>query len=152
MKTSIATVSLSGSLPDKLKAAAAAGFDAIEIFENDLITFEGSPTDVRQMAADLGLTILAIQPSRDLEAMPEPYRSQKLYYVQKKFEVMHELGTQRLLCCSNVSELAINDPDRAAADLHKIAELASAEGFIVGYEALAWGRHTAGYEDAWERL
>ncbi len=37
MKRSIATVCLSGCLEDKLEAAAAAGFDAIELFENDLI-------------------------------------------------------------------------------------------------------------------
>lgn len=149
MKTAIATVTLSGSLPDKLQAAADAGFDAVEIFENDLIQFSGTPSDVRQIADDLGLHILALQPFRDLEANPDPIREQKIYYVQRKFEMMHELGTSRMLCCSNVSPLCINDPARAAADLNHIAELASKEGFTVGYEALAWGRHTADYEDAW---
>ena len=48
MKTSIATVSLSGSLGEKLEAIAAAKFDAVEIFENDLVTFNGTPADVRQ--------------------------------------------------------------------------------------------------------
>lgn len=149
MKTAIATVTLSGSLPDKLQAAADAGFDAVEIFENDLIQFSGTPTDIREIADDLGLHILAIQPFRDLEANPDPIRRQKIYYVQRKFEMMHELGTSRMLCCSNVSPLCINDPMRAAADLNYIAELAATEGFTVGYEALAWGRYTADYEDAW---
>ncbi len=44
MKTSIATVSLSGTLSEKLDAIAAAKFDAVEIFENDLITFNGTPS------------------------------------------------------------------------------------------------------------
>lgn len=35
MKTSIATVSISGEFPEKLAAIAAAGFDGVEIFEND---------------------------------------------------------------------------------------------------------------------
>ena len=48
MKTSIATVSLSGTLGEKLEAIAAAKFDAVEIFENDLVTFNGTPADVRQ--------------------------------------------------------------------------------------------------------
>ena len=43
---SIATVCLSGSLPDKLEAAAAAGFAGIEIFENDLLTLDGTPAEV----------------------------------------------------------------------------------------------------------
>ena len=36
MRKSIATVSLSGSLEQKLQAIAAAGFDGVELFENDL--------------------------------------------------------------------------------------------------------------------
>ena len=46
MRTSIATVCLSGGLDDKLAAAAAAGFDGVEIFENDFLAFDGSPRDV----------------------------------------------------------------------------------------------------------
>lgn len=47
MHRAIATVSLSGTLPEKLEAIAAAGFDSVEIFENDLLYFSGSPRDVR---------------------------------------------------------------------------------------------------------
>ena len=38
MLTSIATVSISGNLDTKLRAIAEAGFDGVEIFENDLLT------------------------------------------------------------------------------------------------------------------
>ena len=40
MKTSIATVSLSGDLGEKLDAIAAASFDGVEIFENDFLAFD----------------------------------------------------------------------------------------------------------------
>ena len=60
-KRSIATVSLSGALDEKLRAIAAAGFDAVEIFENDLLSFSGSPRDVGQMCRDLGLSPLMVQ-------------------------------------------------------------------------------------------
>ena len=43
MRRCIATVSLSGTLEDKLDAVSAARFDAIEVFENDLISFPGTP-------------------------------------------------------------------------------------------------------------
>ena len=49
MKTSIATVSFSGTLDEKLHAIADAGFDAVEIFENDLLSFDGPPRDVGQL-------------------------------------------------------------------------------------------------------
>ena len=39
----IATVSLSGTLDDKLDAAARAGFDGVEIFEGDLVSAPWSP-------------------------------------------------------------------------------------------------------------
>jgi sugar phosphate isomerase/epimerase len=39
---SIATVSLSGGLDEKLRAIAAAGFTEVEIFENDFLGFSGS--------------------------------------------------------------------------------------------------------------
>ena len=40
MQYSIATVCLSGTLRQKIEAIAKAGFQGIEIFENDLITHE----------------------------------------------------------------------------------------------------------------
>src|SRR5436305_1634219 len=71
VQRSIATISLSGPLEEKLTAAARAGFDGIEIFEGDLITSRLSPADVRLRAADLGLRILLYQPFRDYEAVPD---------------------------------------------------------------------------------
>ncbi|MEL0061998.1 MAG: 3-keto-5-aminohexanoate cleavage protein, partial [Candidatus Puniceispirillum sp.] len=70
MKTSIATVSLSGDLREKLVAIQAAGFDGIEIFEQDFISFDLSPIDVRKMVADHGLRITLFQPFRDFEGLP----------------------------------------------------------------------------------
>jgi len=67
---SIATVSISGTLTEKMEAAAAIGFDGVEIFENDLLTFDGAPTEIRSLAENLGLTITCFQPFRDFEAMP----------------------------------------------------------------------------------
>lgn len=70
MHRSIATVSLSGTLRQKLEAIAAARFDGIELFENDFIQFAGSAKDLRAVAADLGLGIDLYQPFRDFEGMP----------------------------------------------------------------------------------
>ena len=70
MKTSIATVSISGDLREKLEAIAAAGFDGVEIFENDFLAYDRSPRDVARMVADLGLIITLFQPFRDLRACP----------------------------------------------------------------------------------
>ncbi|MFD1623326.1 bifunctional sugar phosphate isomerase/epimerase/4-hydroxyphenylpyruvate dioxygenase family protein [Azospirillum griseum] len=147
---SIATVSLSGTLPEKLEAAAAIGFDGVEIFENDLLTFDGSPADVRRIADGLGLAITLFQPFRDFEAMPDPIRARNLDRAERKFDVMEALGTDLVLVCSNVQPHAIDDPARAAADLAEMAERAQRRGLRVGYEALAWGRHVNRWRQAWD--
>ncbi|WP_343618591.1 TIM barrel protein [Ralstonia sp.] len=146
----IATVCLSGTLPEKLEAAAAAGFDGVEIFENDLLNFDGSPARVRQMAAELGLAIMLYQPFRDFEAMPGELLARNLARAERKFDVMAELGVETVLVCSNVQDIAIDDPARAADDLRQMAEAAARRGLRVGYEALAWGRHTRTWRQAWQ--
>ncbi|MGY3450694.1 bifunctional sugar phosphate isomerase/epimerase/4-hydroxyphenylpyruvate dioxygenase family protein [Bradyrhizobium sp. USDA 4353] len=147
---SIATVSISGALDEKLKAIAAAGFEMVEIFENDLVAFGMRPREIGQMCRDLGLSICAYQPFRDFEGMPEPQRARNFIRAERKFDLMQELGTDLLLICSNVSPLSLGGIDRAAGDFHELGERAAKRGLRVGYEALAWGRHVHDYRDAWE--
>jgi 4-hydroxyphenylpyruvate dioxygenase len=147
---SIATVSISGTLAEKMEAAAAIGFDGVEIFENDLLTFEGTPKDVRYLADSLGLTITCFQPFRDFEAMPDPQRARNLDRAERKFDVMQQLGAELLLVCSNVSPASIDDDARAAADLAEMAERAHKRGLRVGFEALAWGRNVNKWRHAWK--
>jgi 4-hydroxyphenylpyruvate dioxygenase len=152
LRWSIATVCMGGALEGKLAAAAKAGFRAVELFENDLTFFNGKPRDARRMAADLGLEIVALQPLRDFEAMPEPVRGRNLERAARKLELMHDLGARLLCVCSNVSSETIDDPARAAADMAELADLARQHGMRIGYEALAWGRHVKDWTAAWEIL
>jgi 4-hydroxyphenylpyruvate dioxygenase len=152
MQTSIATVSLSGSLSEKLEAIAAAKFDAVEIFENDLITFNGTPVDVRKAVRDLGLDIVTLQPFRDFEGSPQSQRARVFARAERKFDVMGELGCDLLMICSNVAADSLGGIDRAAADLNELGERAAKRGLRVAFEALAWGKHINDYRDAWEAV
>ncbi|MBS4049248.1 MAG: sugar phosphate isomerase/epimerase, partial [Alphaproteobacteria bacterium] len=100
MKTSIATVTLSGTLTEKLQAIAAAGFDGVEIFENDFLAFDGTPREVGRMVREAGLQITLFQPFRDFEGMPEPQRARTFDRAERKFDIMQELGTDLMLVCS----------------------------------------------------
>lgn len=91
MKMSIATVCPSGDLNEKLQAIAAAGFRGVEIFESDLLTYNGTPTDVAKEMADLGLKVITFQPFRDFEAMPEPQRVRIFDRAERKFDLMQEI-------------------------------------------------------------
>ncbi|MEU4464572.1 TIM barrel protein [Streptomyces sp. NPDC024017] len=149
MRTSIATVSLSGSLTEKLDAAARAGFDGVEIFENDLLASPLAPEDIRARCADLGLRIDLYQPMRDIEAVPEAEFARNLRRARHKFELMRRLGADTVLVCSSVSPQAVDDDALAAEQLGRLADLARESGIRVAYEALAWGRHVSTYDHAW---
>ena len=149
MKTSIATVSISGTLDAKLQAIAAAGYDGVEIFENDLLSTHFSARDISSMMADLGLACTMFQPFRDLDGLPEPQRTRAFDRLERKFDVMQELGTDLLLLCSSCSPIASADRAMTIADLHEAGERAAARGLRIGYEALAWGRHVNDHRDAW---
>ena len=150
MKTSIATVCLSGGLSEKLQSIAAAGFHGVEIFESDLLSYNGSPADIAKEMSDLGLRAITFQPFRDFEGMPEPQRQRTFDRAERKFDLMQELGCDSLLVCSNVSPESVGGIDRSAADFHELGERAAKRGLRVGFEALAWGRHINDYRDAWE--
>ena len=150
LRWSIASVCMGGALEGKFAAAAKAGFRVVELFENDLTFFSGKPRDARQLAADLGLEIVALQPFRDFEAMPDPMRRRNFERAERKLELMHDLGARLLCLCSNVSPEAIDDPEQAAADLAELADLARQHGMRIGYEALAWGRHVKDWTAAWD--
>ncbi len=150
MKTSIATVSIAGELPEKLAAISAAGFDGIEIFEQDFIAYDGSPREVGNMIRDHGLEITLFQPFRDFEGLPEPHRQRAFDRAEHKFDLMEELGTDLILICSSVHPEALGGIDRMAADFSALGDLAAGRGLRVGYEALAWGKHIFDHRDAWE--
>ena len=150
MQRSIATVSLSGTLPEKLEAIAAAGFDGVEIFENDLLYYDGSPRDVRQMCADLNLAITLFQPFRDFEGCRRERLARNLERAERKFDLMQELGTDLVLVCSNTVADSLGERDILVDDLRELAERAGKRGLRIGYEALAWGRHVNTWQQVWD--
>jgi 4-hydroxyphenylpyruvate dioxygenase len=149
MRRSIATVSLSGTLPEKLEAIAIAHFDGVEIMDNDLLFFNGSPRDARGIASDVGLTIDLFQPFRDFEGVSGEQLARNLDRAERKFDVMQGLGAPMMLVCSNTGTNVIDDDDLAAAQLRQLAERAALRQLKVGYEALSWGTNVRTFDHAW---
>ncbi|WP_157269209.1 bifunctional sugar phosphate isomerase/epimerase/4-hydroxyphenylpyruvate dioxygenase family protein [Azohydromonas aeria] len=150
MRRSIATVSLSGTLRDKLQAIAAARFDGIELFEPDFTNARLSAAELRRRCDDLGLRVELFQPFRDFEGMPEEAFQRSLRRAEAKFDLMEALGCPLMLVCSNTSPLALPDAQLAAEQLHQLAERAARRNLRVGFEALAWGRHVNKWRQAWD--
>ncbi len=149
MMKSIATVSVSGMLKDKLAAIAKVGFAGVEIFESDLLAAPHTASEIGAMIRDLGLTCTALQPLQCFEGMPADLRQRAFDRAEHKFDVMRELGADLLIVTSNVYPEALGNRDRIADDLRELGERAAARGLRVGYEALAWGKYVSDHREAW---
>jgi 4-hydroxyphenylpyruvate dioxygenase len=148
MKTSIATVCISGSLEQKLHACAEAGFDGVEIFEPDLVASDFSPEQIRDLAARLGLTLDLYQPFRDFESVDPELFAANLRRAELKFQLMNRLGVETMLLCSNVGTATISDFVVMADQLRQLGDLAVKYNVRVAYEALAWGAIIDDYREA----
>jgi 4-hydroxyphenylpyruvate dioxygenase len=149
MRTSIATVCMSGTLVEKLHAAAAAGFDGVEIFEPDLVSAPESPEEIRALAGRLGLTLDLYQPMRDVEGVDEEAFQDVLRRAKAKFSLMRRMDIDVVLCCSNVATATIDDDAVSASQLRRLGELAQEYGVRIAFEALAWGKYVDDYRRAW---
>jgi 4-hydroxyphenylpyruvate dioxygenase len=149
LQTTIATLSLAGTLEDKLAAAAAAGFDGIELCEPDLVASTLAPEQVRARCVDLGLSIDAYQPFRDFDSVDACRFSANLRRAEAKFDIMTALGTKLLLVVSAVSPDAVHDDDLLIEQLRILADRAADRGMKVAYEALGWGRYVNTWDHSW---
>jgi 4-hydroxyphenylpyruvate dioxygenase len=149
MKTSIATVSISGSLVEKLHACAAAGFDGVEVFEPDLIASDHSPEEIRGLARRLGLSLDLYQPLRDIEGVDEIVFTENLRRAAATFVTAQRLGIDTVLVCSNVATATVDSDANSADQLRRLGDVAARYDVKVAFEALAWGRFVDDYRRAW---
>ena len=126
MERCIASISVNGALRTKLRAIADAGFEHVEIFENDLLSSPEPAAVIGAMMRDLGLTCVAFQPFRDFEGMPAAMRSRVFDRAERKFDVLAELGTDLMLVSSNVSPDSLSDRARMVDDFRELGERAAA--------------------------
>ena len=141
---------MAGSLESKLDAAASAGFTQITLWAKDLVGhpdgYEAALNEVRLS----GLRVNAIQVMRDYEGLSGPLHRYKIETVKTMLKLCEAVGAERLLICSSTSPHASGDIPHIAADLRKVAMLATPLGLRVGFEALSWGRHVSDFELSWE--
>lgn len=152
MRKAIATVSLSGSLVQKLDAIARAGFTAVEVFDQDLADFAGSAKDLRRLTDALDLEVVMLQPLRNADGVPPARRARVMEQARRMFDDMNQLGCRQLLACSSVADDALASAQAQEEDLYRLATLAAEFDCQVGYEALAWGDQVNHLTQAWDRV
>ncbi len=144
------TITLPGSLESKLDAAVSAGFSQITLWAKDLVGHpDGYEAALNEVSLS-GLRVNAIQVMRDYEGLSGALHRYKIETVKTMLRLCAAVGAERLLICSSTSGHASGDLDHIAADLRKVAMLATPLGIRVGFEALSWGRYVSDFALSWE--
>lgn len=146
----MASASIGGRLDRKLQAIGAAGFDGVEICEIDLLGFDGGSTrDVARLIREHGLTCTAYQPFDGFEGLQGQGRQRVFDRLERKFDLMEELGARLLTIRSSTLGESSGERSRILDDFRELGARAEARNLKVGYLALSWGRHVTDHRDAW---
>ena len=144
------TITLAGSLENKLQAMRAAGFGQVMLKANDIVGHDGGIDAAVRAVQRSGLRVTGFQVLRDFEGLTGHLHGYKVDIAKSMLELAHALGAPLLLACSSTSQHASQDLDAIARDLRKLAMLAVPLGIKVAYEGLSWGRTINEYTTAWD--
>ncbi len=144
------TITLSGSLPDKLRAMRDAGFSQVMLKASDLVAHPEGVHDAVRAVQRSGLRVTGFQVLRDFEGLAGHLHDYKVDIAKSMLEMARAVGAPLLLACSSTSTHATQDVDALARDLRKLAMLAVPLGLKIAYEGLSWGRTINEFTTAWE--
>jgi 4-hydroxyphenylpyruvate dioxygenase len=144
------TITLSGSLPAKLRAMRDAGFTQVMLKAGDLTGHPEGVDDAVRVVQQSGLRVTGFQVLRDFEGLAGHLHDYKVDIAKAMLEMARAVGAPLLLACSSTSTHATQDLDSLASDLRKLAMLAVPLGLKIAYEGLSWGRTVNEFTTAWE--
>jgi len=144
------TISLAGTLPQKLAAIKGAGFSQVMLMARALVGHAEGLEDAVRVVKASGLRVTGFQVLRDFEGLSGHLHEYKIDIAKSMLEMCAAVGAKVLLICSSTSTHATADPDALARDLRKLAMLALPLGIRIAYEGLSWGRHVNEFTTAWD--
>ena len=148
----IDTVTLSGTLEDKLRVTRDAGFGGIEVWAKDLVTHPGGVRGAVAAIRGSGLRVSSFQLLKDYEGLAAHLHDYKIEMAASLMDLVEAVGAPLLVVTSTTSPYASGDMDKTAADLAKLAALAAQRDIRVAFGAPAWGRWINEYPAVWEAV
>lgn len=160
-KFSIATISMgwhqSHTLESKFAAAQNQGIQGVELFDSDLNNYAKAhgvsrlqaAEEIRRLCEDARLSIVVYASFGSFEGSPTPLDT-RLEKAKEWCEIAGRLGTDMIQIPSNFDAKAIGDETVIVKELQAIAELGGRQKPPIrfAYEALAWGKYAADWEDS----
>ncbi|OQU99826.1 hypothetical protein CLAIMM_05404 [Cladophialophora immunda] len=163
-KLGIATVSLgwhaSHTLERKLDAIAKQGYEGVEIYHPDLVTFAEhhslthleAASKIGSICRDRNISIIALQPLFNFPGVLTPLET-RLNSAREYVSLARTMGTKIIQVPTTYEMNSTDDEDLVVAELRALADLGreskeSGEEILFAFEALAWGVHHALMDDA----
>jgi 2-keto-myo-inositol isomerase len=146
------TNTLAGTLEEKLRAAKAAGFEAIVLSGGDLVGHPDGLDVAVELVTGSGLRVSAFQMLHDFEGLSGHMLDYKIDVARSLFDMMRSVDAPLLIVASTTSPHASGDPRKIAEDLAMLGTLAALPGIRIAYGALSWGRWVNEYTSAWEAV
>ncbi|GGB94933.1 hypothetical protein GCM10011352_21290 [Marinobacterium zhoushanense] len=148
----ISTLSLTGTLEEKLDAISASGFSSVELGALDLSGsadgVSGSVTRLKQS----GVGICALQEIKDFGGHSGRILAYKMELAKSYIQLMHKLDCRLLIVTPATSVHVKHDMDKIASDLRALATLATPKGVRIGFKPLSWSPSVNTYAAAWELI
>jgi inosose dehydratase len=123
-----------GDIPRAITEISQAGYQAIELFDGNLVEYEGKLGELRSRLDEAGLSLLAVYSGGNFvfpEILPE-----ELWRVRKAADLAAEMGARHLVVGGGAKRtLPASDRDyaRLASTLNQIVDLAEERGLIAHY-------------------
>lgn len=162
------------TLPVKLDAIAAAGFQAIELSMPDIVDFANLHSRnekldlpkvndhswdelvtaagvIKAMCGAKKLKVLMLQPFANFEGWPEGTQEHKDAWERARGwrRIMEAVGTDMLQVGSTDSPLEKIHQDKIVKDLAELADFLAEKNFRICYENWCWSSHAPGWSDVW---
>ena len=143
------TVSLAGSLSNRLAGVRAAGLLQVMMSASDLVSHpDGSAAAVAAVRSS-GLRVTGLRVARGFEGIAGASSAYLTDVAKAMLGLCVDSGAGLLVCTSSAAAVALPD-DALLRDLRKLATLALPLGVRVACEALSWGRGATGFPRPWD--
>lgn len=144
----INTILLGGSSEQKLHAAAAAGFQQVELWRQDVEAASGGAASLAHLCSQLSLGLTDYQVLMDFDGAPIDQRENKREQALTMIATAQQLGATTLLVPASTHPLCCKE--KIEDDLRWLVQQAAQHNLRIAYEAMAWSQHINDTAAAWQ--
>jgi len=142
------SAAFSAPLAVVVDAVKTAGFDGLEVYNDDIDALPGGATAAASILSQAELQVPTFNLLRDYEGSGDA-RRERIEAAEALMDVMVTLGSRNLTVCANTNAASSGDQAEQRDDLRILADLAQARDMQIGFEPLPWSRWINDYEQAY---